>query len=153
MQTQSPCLTPSLLRPLAIRSARSASSAWVRRRSPETMPRNWDVSLICCFSLLVGVDPHGEEARSGVSNHESPGPIPRYAALRLLAMRSVLVRKLRRALFQIGTDRLGLVRAADQLLLLDGFGEQRGAGIDGEIVEQTLRGTDRIGALAGDLAR
>src|SRR5438874_12163044 len=114
MQTQSPCLTPILLRPLAMWSARPATSAWERRRWPETMPRNWDVSLIC-FSLLFDVVRHGEEARSAVSNHESPWPIPRDAASRLLGMRSVLVRKLRCALLQIGTHRLGLVCTAVQL--------------------------------------
>src|SRR6476646_4759028 len=62
------------------------------------------------------------------------------------------VRILRRALLQIRPHRLGLVRTADQLLLLDGLREQRRAGIDREIVEQALRGADRIGALAGDLA-
>src|SRR5207248_1451895 len=80
-------------------------------------------------------------------------PIPRDAASRLLGMRTVLVRKPRRALLQIGAHCLGLVRAADQLLLLDGFGKQRRARIDREIVEQALRSADCIGALAGDLAR
>src|SRR5437879_10632 len=153
MQTQSPWRTPILVRPEAMRSARSVTSAWVRRRSPETMPRNSDVSLIVVFSFLVGVAPHAEKARSAVSNHESPWPIPRDAASRLLGMRTVLVRKPRRALLQIGAHCLGLVRAADQLLLLDGFGKQRRARIDREIVEQALRSADSIGALAGDLAR
>src|ERR1700753_1512780 len=39
MQTLLPCLTPSLCSPPAIRATRSATSAWVRRRSPEVMPR------------------------------------------------------------------------------------------------------------------
>src|SRR6185437_8458023 len=40
MQTLSPCLTPSRCNPLAIRAARSATSAWSRRRSPLMTPRN-----------------------------------------------------------------------------------------------------------------
>src|ERR1700743_1563952 len=39
MQTLLPCLTPSLCSPPAIRATRSATSACVRRRSPEVMPR------------------------------------------------------------------------------------------------------------------
>src|ERR1700759_96830 len=39
MQTLSPCLTPSLCSPPAIRATRSATSACMRRRSPEVMPR------------------------------------------------------------------------------------------------------------------
>src|SRR5512142_2607046 len=100
MQTQSPWRTPILARPDAMRSARVATSVWERRRSPETMPRKWDVSLILFF-FFVGVDPHGEEARSAVSNHESPWPIPRDAASRLLGMRSVLIHIPRCALLQI----------------------------------------------------
>jgi hypothetical protein len=38
-------------------------------------------------------------------------------------------------------------------MLLDGFGEQRRTGIDGQIVEHALGGADRVRALAGDLAR
>src|SRR5947208_7831095 len=35
-----------------MRSVRSATSVWERRRSPYTMPRNWDFSLIC-FSFWL----------------------------------------------------------------------------------------------------
>src|SRR5262245_7475447 len=71
----------------------------------------------------------------------------------LLRMGSPRIRKARCALLHIRTDRLGLVRTADQLLLLDGFGEQRGSGIDGELVEHALGSADRVRALAGDLER
>jgi len=63
------------------------------------------------------------------------------------------VREARRALVDIGADRLELIGAAHQFHLLDGFGEQRRAGIDGKIVQQTLGGADRVRTLAGDLAR
>src|SRR5260221_521973 len=58
----------------------------------------------------------------------------------------------RRALFHVGADRLGLVRTAQQLLLLDRLGQQRRAGIDGEIIQHALGGADRVRAFAGDLA-
>ena len=61
--------------------------------------------------------------------------------------------KSRRALFHVGADGFLLVGAAHQLHLFDGFGEQCRAGIDGQIVKHTLGGTDRLGTLAGDLAR
>ena len=63
------------------------------------------------------------------------------------------LRKPRRALFHIGAHGFGLVGAAQQLLLLDGFGEQRRTGIDGQFVQHALGGADRIGTLAGDFAR
>src|SRR6185312_14104618 len=56
------------------------------------------------------------------------------------------------ALVDDGADRLGLVGAPQQFLLLDGFGEQRRAGIDGQIVQHALGGTDGVGTLASDLA-
>ena len=59
----------------------------------------------------------------------------------------------RRALVDIGAHRLKLIGSAHQLHLLDGFGEQRRAGIDGQIVQQALGGADRLGAFARDLAR
>src|ERR1700716_2212101 len=52
MQTLSPCLTPSACKPLAMRAARSATSAWLRLRSPLMMPRkSEDVSVIALFSI------------------------------------------------------------------------------------------------------
>src|SRR5881398_1001624 len=63
------------------------------------------------------------------------------------------IREARRALVDIGADRLELIGAAHQFHLLGGFGEQRRAGIDGKVVQQTLGGADRVRTLAGDLAR
>src|SRR6476619_1148473 len=92
-------------------------------------------------------------ASSRVSNHEARGPSLETPLARLLGMRSELsLREPRRALFHIGAHGLGLVGAAEQFLLLDGFGQQRRAGIDGQIVQHALRGADRIRALAGDFA-
>src|SRR6185295_3453214 len=45
------------------------------------------------------------------------------------------LRKPRRAFFYVRTHRLGLVGAAEQFLLLDGFGEQRRRWIDGQLVQ------------------
>src|ERR1700694_800677 len=59
----------------------------------------------------------------------------------------------RRALVDIGAQRLSLIGAAHQSHLLDGFGKQRRAGIDGKIIQQTLGGADRVRTLAGDLPR
>src|SRR5882757_7572528 len=63
MQTLSPCLTPSFSSPLAIRSARSATSAWLRRRAPLMMPWNKETVAIVVFRSRAGlqVGPHGEE--------------------------------------------------------------------------------------------
>src|SRR4051794_15610429 len=93
-------------------------------------------------------------ASSRVSNHEARGPSLETPLARLLGMRSESsLRKPWRALFHIGAHGLGLVGAAEQLLLLDGFGEQRRARIDGQIVQHALGGADCIRALAGDFAR
>src|SRR5262245_24809988 len=134
MQTLSPCLTPSLCNPPAMRAARSAISAWLRWRSPEMMPRvREDVSIVLPILCRLPI-PHGEE-RVSASRTMRPccrlRPIPRDAASRLLGMRIELsrFREPRRALVDVGADGLGLVRTADQLLLLDGFGKQRRAGI------------------------
>src|SRR5207253_5161398 len=58
-----------------------------------------------------------------------------------------------RALFHIGAHRFGLVGAAEQLLLLDGFSKQRRSWVDGQFVEHALGGADRIRTLARDFAR
>src|SRR3954451_16928763 len=74
----------------------------------------------------------------------------------LLTMRSKFLarlRKARRALLDVGAHSLELIGRAHQLHLLHGFGKQRRTWIDGQIVEHALAGTDRIGALARDLAR
>src|SRR5229473_8068098 len=63
------------------------------------------------------------------------------------------VRKARGALVDIGADCFGLVRTSDQLLLFERLGEQRGTGIDGQLVQHPLGGADRVGAFAGDLKR
>src|SRR6266480_515422 len=96
MATLSPCLTPSFCKPLAMRSARSATSPWSRLRGPLMMPRKGDVSVITLFFLDRGTSPVMTEC----------------GALSL--------RKPRRALFHVGAHGLGLVGAAEQLLLLDG---------------------------------
>src|SRR5579872_5478400 len=63
------------------------------------------------------------------------------------------VRELRSAFVDIGAHRLQLVGTAQQLLLLDRFGEQRRPRIDRKLVEHALGGADRIGAPGRDLAR
>src|SRR5271163_2250287 len=180
MQTQSPWRTPSLERPPAIRAAREAISAWVRLRSPEMMPRKgWDVSLIV-FLFCCGLPfaPHGEE-RVGVYHRAAlcADPLARLRTMLRITGRTMRpgyrphpsrrdltvapqdegrkssrIGKFRRALFDIGADGLELVGAAEQLLLLDRFGHQRRAGIDGQIVEHAFCGADRVGAFARDLA-
>src|SRR6201999_2623173 len=121
MQTLSPCLTPRLCSPPAMRATRSVTSSCVRRRSPDTMPRK-------CKPL------------SGFNATCTPLP-------------SAGIRKARRALLDIGTDSFELIGAAEQFLLLDGFGEQCRTGIDRELVQHALGGTDRIGPLVRNLAR
>src|SRR5215472_1593210 len=71
----------------------------------------------------------------------------------LTLLTSAGILKARGALVDIGAHRLKLVRATEQLLLLDGFRQQRRTRIDGQLVEQPLGGADRIRALAGDLTR
>src|SRR4051794_13090327 len=61
--------------------------------------------------------------------------------------------KSRGALVDVGANRLGLIGASDQFLLLDRFRQQSGAGIDRKLIEQSLGSADRIRALSGDLAR
>jgi len=63
------------------------------------------------------------------------------------------VREPRRTLLDIGADRLELIVAAEQLLLLEGLGQQRRTGIDGQLVQHSLGGTDGVRALAGDFDR
>ena len=51
-QTLSPCLTPSFCKPLAMRSARSATSSWLRLRGPlMTQWKSWEVSVIALFFI------------------------------------------------------------------------------------------------------
>src|SRR5882672_2052059 len=126
MATLSPCLTPSFCNPLAMRSARSATSSWLRLRWPLMTPWKRDEVDIVSFRSAVG---YGMTA-----------DLPR-------------LRKPRRALLHVGADGLGLVGAAQQLLLLDGFGKQRRTGIDRQTVEHPLGGADCVRALAGDFAR
>ena len=157
MQTLSPGLTPSLCSPLAMRSARSATSAWLRRRSPLMMPRKRGERLSLFFRSCRS-DRHGEErvfARARTGD-------PRLA-----------VHPSRRGMMAAPQDEAELThpqtaaRASPcwrarlrsgwalpiSFMLLDGFGQQRRAGIDGQIVEHALGGADRVRALAGDLAR
>jgi hypothetical protein len=56
MQTQSPCLTPSFCRPLAIRSVRSATSSWLRRRGPLMMPWKREVVTLLRSDLSSGFE-------------------------------------------------------------------------------------------------
>src|ERR1700680_4243965 len=64
MQTLSPCLTPSPSKPPAMRAARSATSAWPRRRSPLMMPgKRGDVSVIF-FSLSENTGSSSSPGRS-----------------------------------------------------------------------------------------
>src|ERR1700704_3257604 len=63
------------------------------------------------------------------------------------------VHKPRRTLFDIGAHRLELIGPAHQFHLLDGFGEQCGARIDGKIVQHALGGADRLRTLARDFTR
>src|ERR1700759_4144136 len=83
-------------------------------------------------------------------NLEVPGSMPRIAPER---QRLASIRKARRTLLDIGTHGLELVGAAEQFLLLDGFGEQRRAGIDRQLVQHPLGSADRIRAFARDRAR
>src|SRR5882672_5989623 len=156
MQTLSPCRTPSLCNPPAMRSERSATSAWVRLRGPLMTPRkSWDVSLIVFLVLCSLV--LGETLRVVVmAGHSRPKdgvacapPMSRPSTFLLVLAKDVDHRdkpgddgalaldigKLRAALVDIGADRLGLVGAAEQLLLFDRLGEQRGAGIGGQPVQ------------------
>src|SRR5690242_6833168 len=88
----SPCLTPSLCNPPAIQAARSATSAWSRRRSPEMMPRKGNGDIVAFYSS-IGAGLFDKVSRLDID-------------------------KLRRALLDVGADCFRLVRAADQLLLL-----------------------------------
>src|ERR1700689_1952134 len=126
MQTLSPWPTPSRSNPPAIRAARSVTSACVRRRWPLIMPRKREWVGICFFDL--------NPAAGNSSRHSH-------------------IRKARRALFDVGADGFGLVRTAQQPLLLDGFGEQCGAGIDRQLAQHALGGADRIGAFSRDFSR
>src|SRR3981189_1688188 len=109
-----------------MRSARSATSAWSRRRWPLMMPRKGDVDIVVVrslagFSRLLMV----RSASSRVSNHEARGPSFETRLAPLLRMRSEhssRVRKSWRALFEIGAHGFQLVGSAHQLHLLDGLG-------------------------------
>src|SRR5690349_13361563 len=74
MQTLSPCLTPSDCRPEAMRSARSATSSWPRRRWPLMMPWKREGVVIVAFRSGVGLltDPHGEEPAKQASRTMRP---------------------------------------------------------------------------------
>src|SRR5882757_481479 len=163
MQTLSPWPTPSFCSPLAIRSARSATSSWLRRRFPLMMPwKRGEVDIVSFRSVVgfKGTKPSFRDAPLGA------GP---ESILMMVVMDSGLVslrytprndesclsrlRKARGALFEIGADGFGLVGTAHQLHLLDGLGHQRRTGIDGQIVEHALAGADGVRILAGDLAR
>src|SRR3954470_16278917 len=97
MQTLSPGLTPSEWRPAAMRSARPATSSWLRRRLPLMMP--WKREVIVAF---------------------------RFSRRVLLRLALPRFRKARRTLLHVGAHGLGLVGTAQQLLLLDGFSQQCG---------------------------
>src|SRR6478672_11692919 len=155
MQTLSPCLTPSFCNPPAMRSARSATSAWLRRRGPLMTPRKSCCVDILSFWSLVGFK--DSSRHSGAMQSIEPG-ISRFRVRvfdppRNDGERFSNIREARRALVDIGTDRLKLIGPAHQFHLLDGFGQQCRAGIDGKIVQHALGGADRLGALACDLAR
>src|SRR5882724_6266030 len=169
MQTLSPCLTPRLCNPPAMRSERSATSAWVRLRGPLMMPRkSWDVSLIVFLVLgeTLGVVVMAGHSRPKDGVACAP-PMSRPSTFLLVLANDVDHRdkpgddgalaldigKLRAALVDIGANRLGLIGAAEQLLLFDRLGEQRGAGIGGQPVQHALGSADRVRAPAGDLAR
>src|SRR5215510_10296817 len=162
MQTLSPCATPRDLRPEAMRSARSATSSWLRLRLPLMTPWKREVSVICLFIIgaqwfvlvitgLVPVihvlllQPSSKTWMAGTSSAKT-----RFALLP--GHDGSSLRESWRALFDIGADGLGLVRAADQLLLLDRLRQERRAGIDGEIVQHALGGADGVRVLAGDIA-
>src|ERR1700722_19293964 len=157
MQTLSPCLTPSPANPPAMRAARSATSSWLRRRSPLRIPRKGCCGDIVLSDLFGSGRPHGEErVFARLEPWETNFAILRDAAKRpLLRMRPCPsnVGEARRALVDIGAHCLELIGSAHQFHLLDGFGEQRRSGIDRQIVQQALAGADRLGTFAGDLAR
>src|SRR6185437_10192604 len=160
MPTESPCLTPSRSNPSAMRMARSATSAWLRRRSPEMMPRVREVSIIVS-DLASGF--FGRSFRDGPKDQTRNLEILRCAIAHhssMLAHRPGMTvhylprfRKARRALVDIGAYGLQLVRAADQLLLFDRFGKQRRPRIDRKLAQHAFGGPDRIRALGRDLAR
>src|SRR5262245_15667318 len=112
MQTLSPCATPSDLRPEAIRSARSATSSWLRLRWPLMMP--WKGEDIVAFRSGVGLLRHSRAMRSiepGISRFRvlaSRAPERQWKLPRL--------RESWRALLDVGADGFGLVGTADQLL-------------------------------------
>ena len=55
MATLSPCLTPSFCKPLAMRSARSATSSWPRLRGPLMMPWKGDEVALLLSDLSSGL--------------------------------------------------------------------------------------------------
>src|SRR5664279_3605168 len=160
MQTLSPCPTPSFSRPPAIRATRFASSAKLRFRSPLMMPRKGEVSGIVSFGFLSGQYQAVIPGRCKASNPESrdspmcncTSEVRAFDAPRNDSERLSSIRKARRALFDVGADRLELVGPAHQFHLLNRLGEQRRTGIDRQVVQHALAGADRFRALAGDLA-
>ena len=63
------------------------------------------------------------------------------------------VSKHRRAIFQIGPDRLNLIGTSEQRALFTGLGGERGQRVAGDgLIEQPLRGTDRVRTAPRDLA-
>src|SRR5580704_11869591 len=155
MQTLSPCVTPSRSRPPAMRAARFPTSAWSRLRWPLMMP--WKRVCVDTVSFRSRRSFRNQAVIPGrceASNPESRGS--GFVSLRYTPRndeKSSNIRKARRALFDVGADRLDLVGSAHQFHLLDGFGQQRRAGIGGKIVQHALGGAGRFRALAGDLAR
>src|ERR1700681_731586 len=125
MQTLSPCLTPSLSKPPAMRAARSATSAWLRLRLPLMMPKKSDALSIMVFFVVErsGFDRHGRTC----SGH----PRLCFTAARktwitgtspAMTVWDSNVGEARRALVDIGAHRLELIGPAHQFHLLDGFG-------------------------------
>src|SRR5258708_17456092 len=150
MQTLSPCLTPSFCRPPAMRSARSATSIWLRLRRPLMMPRKGGGSVMA-FSQMKSRHPE-ERAVARVSKDE-PRRLVHPSRLAEDGSRLRMtsnVGETRRALVDIGADRLELIGFAHQFHLLDGLGKQRRTGVHRQIVEHALGGADRFRTLARD---
>src|SRR5262245_43420526 len=121
MATLSPCLTPSFCKPLAMRSARSATSSWLRLRGPLMMPRKLEVDIVA-FRSVAGFEGCAViPARCAASNPESrDSGSGANAPSRSDGKYLPRLRKPRRTLFHIGAHGFGLVGAAKQFLLLDG---------------------------------
>jgi hypothetical protein len=88
-------------------------------------PENAQQPAVCNFFAAAQDEDKGEQAFKSFAC-----PLTAWTRFAWIAPLSG-VGKTRRAFFDIGADRLGLIGTAQQLLLLDGFGEQRRTGIDG----------------------